>query len=143
MIGQIAQHIFEKYNFWIFVFIILIGLYSTIASGNLLKKLIGLSIFQTGIFLFYVSLGDVGNLANLGLKTATPPILWEEAIKKGYAYANPLPHVLMLTGIVVSAATTGVALALVVRMFRESGTIEEDEIIEKEKEMLNKQGEKF
>jgi len=134
MIEWIIQHVFEKYNFWTAIFIILIGLYATIAKGNLLKKLIGLSIFQTGIFLFYISLGDVGRLATLGLRTAMPPILWEPGVEEGYIYANPLPHVLMLTGIVVSAATTGVALALVVRMYREYGTIEEEEIMEKEME---------
>jgi multicomponent Na+:H+ antiporter subunit C len=133
MIEWLVTHIFEKYNFWVAVFILLIGLYATVTKGNLLKKLIGLSIFQTGIFLFYISLGDVGDLATWGLRTATPPILWEAGIEHGYVYANPLPHVLMLTGIVVSAATTGVALALVVRMYREFGTIEEDEIMEKER----------
>jgi len=134
MIEWLVSHVFEKYNFWVAVFIILIGLYGTVVKGNLLKKLVSLSIFQTGIFLFYISLGDVGELATWGLKTATPPILWEHGAEElGYVYANPLPHVLMLTGIVVSAATTGVALALVVRMYREFGTIEEDEIMEKER----------
>jgi multicomponent Na+:H+ antiporter subunit C len=133
MIEWLVTHVFEKYNFWVAVFIVLIGLFGTVTKGNLLKKLIGLSIFQTGIFLFYISLGDVGELATWGLRTATPPILWEVGIEHGYVYANPLPHVLMLTGIVVSAATTGVALALVVRMYREFGTIEEDEIMEKER----------
>jgi len=134
MIEWVVTHVFEKYNFWVAVFIILIGLYGTVVKGNLLKKLVSLSIFQTGIFLFYISLGDVGELATWGLRTATPPILWEHGVEElGYVYANPLPHVLMLTGIVVSAATTGVALALVVRMYREFGTIEEDEIMEKER----------
>jgi multicomponent Na+:H+ antiporter subunit C len=135
MLEWFVREVFEKYNFWTAIFIILIGIYATIAKGNLLKKLIGLSIFQTGIFLFYLSLGDVGSLANWGLRTATPPILWEEGVELGYVYANPLPHVLMLTGIVVSAATTGVALALVVRMYQEYGTIEEDEIMRKEMEL--------
>lgn len=135
MIEWLVQEVFAKYNFWTAIFIILIGLYATIAKGNLLKKLIGLSIFQTGIFLFYLSLGDVGELATWGLRTATPAIIWEPAIEEGYVYANPLPHVLMLTGIVVSAATTGVALALVVRMYQLYGTIEEDEIMAKEIEL--------
>jgi multicomponent Na+:H+ antiporter subunit C len=69
-----------------------------------------------------------------GLKTQTPPILWKEAAEKGYIYANPLPHVLMLTGIVVSAATTAVALAIVIRIYQKYGTIEEGEIIQKEME---------
>lgn len=135
MLEWLVEEVFEKYNFWTAIFIILIGIYATIAKGNLLKKLIGLSVFQTGIFLFYISLGDIGSLANWGLKTATPPILWEEGVKMGYVYANPLPHVLMLTGIVVSAATLGLGLALVVRMYQEYGTIEEDEIMRKELEL--------
>ena len=73
-------------------------------------------------------------LTTWGLKTQTPPILWKEALEKGYIYANPLPHVLMLTGIVVSAATTAVALAIVIRIYQKYGTIEEDEIIQKEME---------
>jgi len=134
MIEWVVTHVFEKYNFWVAVFIILIGLYGTVVKSNLLKKLVSLSIFQTGIFLFYMSLADVGELATWGLKTATPPILWEPAAEElGYVYANPLPQVLMLTGIVVSAATTGVALALTVRMYKLFGTIEEDEIMEKER----------
>lgn len=133
MIEWIIQHVFEKYNYWTSIGIMLIGLWGTLAKGNLLKKLIAMSIFQTGIFLLYISFGDVGSLSNWGLRTATPPIIWEPAIEEGYVYSNPLPHVLMLTGIVVSAATTGVALALVVRMYQEYGTIEEEEIMEMER----------
>lgn len=136
MIGWIAEHVFAKYNFWIATLIMLIGLYATIARGNLLKKLIGLSIFQTAIFLLFISLGDVGTMASWGLHSGTAPIVWTPGIQKGYIYANPVPHVLMLTGIVVSAATTAVALALVIRLYEEYGTIEEDEIAEKEKSMV-------
>ena len=135
MIEWLVQEVFAKYNYWTSIGIMLIGLWGTLAKGNLLKKLIALSIFQTGIFLFYVSFSDVGSLSNWGLRTATPPIVWEPAVERGYVYSNPLPHVLMLTGIVVSAATTGVALALVVRMYQKYGTIEEEEIMEKEMEM--------
>ena len=136
MTEWIVQHVVEKYNFWIAMLIIIIGLTATIVKKNFLKKLIGLSIFQTAFFLWVVSLGDVGRdiLTSWGLKTQTPPILWTEAAEKGYIYANPLPHVLMLTGIVVSAATTAVALAIVIRIYQKYGTIEEDEIIEKELE---------
>ena len=135
MIEWIAQHIVAKYNFWIAIVIMLTGLYATVAKGNLLKKLIGLTIFQTAIFLFYISLSDVGTLSGLGLHYGTAPIVWEEGIHKGYMYVNPLPHVLMLTGIVVSAATTAVGLALVVRLYEEYGTIEEERIMEKEMEI--------
>jgi multicomponent Na+:H+ antiporter subunit C len=136
MMEWITQHVLEKYNFWLAMLIIIIGLGATIVKENLLKKLIGLSIFQTAFFLWVVSLGDVGRniITTWGLKTQTPPILWKEAAEKGYIYANPLPHVLMLTGIVVSAATTAVALAIVIRIYQKYGTIEEGEIIQKEME---------
>jgi multicomponent Na+:H+ antiporter subunit C len=136
MMEWITQHVLEKYNFWIAMLIIIIGLTATVVKENLVKKLIGLSIFQTAFFLWVVSLGDVGRniLTTWGLQTQTPPILWKEAAEKGYIYANPLPHVLMLTGIVVSAATTAVALAIVIRIYQKYGTIEEDEIIKKEME---------
>jgi multicomponent Na+:H+ antiporter subunit C len=136
MMEWMVQHVVEKYNFWMAMLIIIVSLTATIVKKNFLKKLIGLSIFQTAFFLWVVSLGDVGRniLTSWGLKTQTPPILWTEAAEKGYIYANPLPHVLMLTGIVVSAATTAVALAIVIRIYQKYGTIEEDEIIEKELE---------
>jgi len=136
MIEWVTLHILEKYNFWISMLIIIIGLSACVVKENFLKKLIGLSIFQTAFFLWVVSLGDVGRniLFTWGLKTQTPPIIWREAAEKGYIYANPLPHVLMLTGIVVSAATTAVALAIVIRLYQLYGTIEESEIIEKEME---------
>ena len=136
MMEWITVHVLEKYNFWIAILIVIIGLTACIVKENLVKKLIGLSIFQTAFFLWVVSLGDVGRniLTTWGLKTQTPPILWTEAAEKGYIYANPLPHVLMLTGIVVSAATTAVALAIVIRIYQKYGTIEEDEIIQKEME---------
>jgi len=134
MMEWAVQEVIEKYNFWVAIVIMLIGLYATIAKDNLLKKLIGLTIFQTAVFLFYISLADVGMelRTTWGLRFGTAPIMWEEGLHKGYVYVNPLPHVLMLTGIVVSAATTAVALALVVRMYELYGTIEEDEILEEE-----------
>ncbi len=118
--------ILEKYNYWTFIIITLIGFYGMIAKDNLIKKVIGLSIFQTAIFLFYISLADV-----IG---GTEPIVIE-----GYEglYVNPLPHVLILTAIVVSVATLAVALALVIRIYEEYGTIEEDEILAKEREAVS------
>jgi len=101
----------------------MIGFYGIVAKDNLIKKIIGLNIFQTAIFLFFISLGAV--------RGGTAPIVDLEIIRKGYVYANPLPHVLILTAIVVSVATTAVALSLVIRMHQEYGTIEEREIIEK------------
>lgn len=118
--------IFAKYNYWISILIMLIGFYAIIAKENLIKKIIGLNIFQTAIFLFFISLGAV--------KGGTAPIVSGEMVKKGYVYVNPLPHVLILTAIVVSVATTAVALSLIIRMYREYGAIEEGEIIEKLRE---------
>jgi len=143
MTDWIVQHILEKYNFWLAMLIIIISLSAVVVKENLLKKLIGLSIFQTAFFLWVVSLGDVGRniFTTWGLKTSTPPILWKPAQEMGYIYANPLPHVLMLTGIVVSAATTAVALAIVIRIYQKYGTIEESEIIDKEIEFEREGGE--
>jgi multicomponent Na+:H+ antiporter subunit C len=118
--------IFAKYNYWVFIILMMIGFYGIIAKDNLIKKIIGLNIFQTAIFLFFISLGAV--------KGGTAPIVDEAIIRKGYVYSNPLPHVLILTAIVVSVATTAVALSLVIRIYQEHGTIEESEIIEKESE---------
>jgi len=101
----------------------MVGFYAIITKENLIKKIIGLNIFQTAIFLYFISLGAV--------RGGTAPIVDEEIIRKGYVYANPLPHVLILTAIVVSVATTAVALSLVIRIHQEYGTIEESEIIEK------------
>lgn len=116
----------SKYNFWAYIVLMMVGLYAMIAKGNLIKKLMGLGIFQTAIMLFYVAIGS---------KTgATIPILLDTHSKEliDFAdYINPLPHVLMLTAIVVSVATLGVALALVQRIFDVHGTLEEDEILEK------------
>jgi len=110
--------ILGKYNYWIYILLMMIGFYAMIAKKNLIKKIIGMNIFQTAIFLFYISVGKV--------EGGTAPILWE----KGVLYDNPLTHTLMLTGIVVSVSTTAVALALVIKIYKAYGTIEEDEILE-------------
>lgn len=110
------------YNYWIVIFLMMIGFYILISSGNLVKKVIGLNIFQTSVFLLYLTMGKV-----LG---GTPPILMD-----GFTvYSNPLPSVLILTAIVVGVATTSLALALVVRIYEAYGTIEEDEIQEQDRE---------
>jgi len=104
------------FNYWVVVFLMMAGFYVVIAQGNLIKKLIGLALFQASVFIFYISLGYVeGGIA---------PILEEGALK----YANPLPHVLILTAIVVSVATTAVGLALAVRIHEAYGSVEEDDI---------------
>lgn len=104
------------YNYWIVVVLMMCGFYLVIASANLVKKLVGLNIFQTSVFILYISLGKVFG--------ATAPILVDDAT----LYSNPLPHVLILTAIVVGVATMAVGLALVVRINEAYGTIEEDEI---------------
>jgi multicomponent Na+:H+ antiporter subunit C len=103
-------------NYWIAMVLLMTGLYIVIARGNLVKKLIGLSIFQTAVYLIYISPGKIFG--------GTAPI-----IEHGYRlYSNPLPHVLILTAIVVGVATLALGLALVVRIHEAYGTIEEDEI---------------
>ncbi|MCF6216325.1 MAG: cation:proton antiporter subunit C [Emcibacter sp.] len=104
------------YNYWIVVALMMIGLYIVIAQGNLVKKIVGLNIFQTSVFIFYISLSKVDG--------GTAPIL-AEGIS---LYSNPLPHVLILTAIVVSLATTALGLALVVRIKEAYGSIEEEKI---------------
>ncbi len=115
-------HIFQtKYYYLVVIFLMMIGLYATISSRNLIKKVIGINIFQISVFLFYIAMSKV--------KHGTAPILWD----KSHVYDNPLPHVLILTAIVVSVSTTAVALALVINIHKEYGTIEEDMILEKQK----------
>ena len=109
------------YSYFVTVLLMVAGLYVTIARGNLVKKLIGLSIFQTSVYLLYIAPGK--------LIGATAPI-----VAKGYeSYSNPLPHVLILTAIVVGVATIALGLALVVRIREAYGTIEEDRILEQDR----------
>jgi len=106
----------SHYNYLIAIFLMMIGFYTVISRGNLIKKIVGLNIFQVSVFLIYISLGTV--------KGGAAPII-TEGVK---VYSNPLPHVLILTAIVVGVATTALGLALVVRIKEAYGTIEEDEI---------------
>ena len=106
------------YNYWIVILLMMAGFYIVMSRHNLVKKLIGLNIFQSAVFLFYISVGKV--------KGGTAPII-EQGIS---SYSNPLPHVLILTAIVVGVATVSLGLALVVRLKEAYGTIEEDEINE-------------
>lgn len=184
----VHENIEPYFNYWVYVVIMMIGLWALIAKNNLIKKLIGLSIFQTAIILFYVSIGvkDGATIPILGHHGHMPPAgehrLFEdledddekheaghapkkeehhsEAAELSYGekvghhsenehdghddhhghgehaetnpdlFANPLPHVLMLTAIVVGVATLGVALSIAQTIFKEFGTLEEDEILE-------------
>lgn len=115
----------SKYNYWVYIVLMMVGFYAVIVKRNLIKKVIGLGIVQTAIILFFISIGVK--------KGATLPI-----IAHGHAgmlntvqavdYINPLPHVLMLTAIVVAVATLGVALSLAVKIYQKYDTLEEDEI---------------
>ncbi len=105
------------YNYWVTIVLMMMGLYIVIVSNNLVKQLIGLGVFQTSVLLFYISVAWVeGSVA---------PIL----VEGQYSYSNPLPHVLMLTAIVVGVATISVGLAIAVRIKQAYGTIDESEII--------------
>lgn len=114
--------LFAHYNYWIVIVLMMIGFYIVIAQSNLVKKIIGLNIFQTSVFIFYISAGKVDG--------GTAPILVEGVT----VYSNPLPHVLILTAIVVGIATTALALALVVRIREAYGTIDELEIQQRDNE---------
>jgi len=104
------------FNYWAVIVLMMAGLYTVIAKGNFVKKIIGLNLFQVSVIMLYISMGKV--------RGGTAPIDAE-----GFTvFSNPVPHVLMLTAIVVGVATTALGLALVVRVREAYGTIEEDEI---------------
>lgn len=123
----ILSEIIAKYNYWIYVVLMMIGFYAMIGKNNLVKKLLGMNIFQTAIILMFISAGVK--------KGGLIPVLDKQAaLEHGVNSAlinNPVPHVLMLTAIVVSVSVTGVALALMQRIYRRYGTLEENEILEK------------
>lgn len=104
------------YNYWIVIFLMMTAFYVVISSGNLVKKIIGLSLFQASVFILYISLGKVSG--------GSAPVI-RDGIE---LYSNPLPHVLILTAIVVGVATTALGLALVVRIKEAYATVEEEEI---------------
>ena len=104
------------YNYWIVIFLMMTGFYIVISRRNLIKKMVGLSIFQTSVFLLYITMGKISG--------GTAPIV----AGPGAVYSNPLPHVLILTAIVVGIATTALGMAIIIRIHEAYGTIEEDEI---------------
>jgi multicomponent Na+:H+ antiporter subunit C len=116
-VETVSVEVGSHFNYWVVVVLMMLGFFIVIARGNLVKKLIGLNIFQTSVFILYISTGKViGGAA---------PIL-EEGVE---LYSNPLPHVLILTAIVVGIATTSMGLALVVRIHAAYGSVEETEIL--------------
>ena len=110
------QAILDHYNYWIAIVLMMVGFYTVVARSNLIKKLVGLNIFQTSVFLLYISRGKVTG--------GTAPILDDRYT----IYSNPIPHVLILTAIVVGVATTALGLSLVVRIRESYGTIEDNEL---------------
>jgi len=137
--------LFEQYNYAVVIILMMTGLYVVFASRNLIKKLVGLSIFQTSVFLLYITIGKVAGgqppivAESHGEDHASlEPVLVAAAESKGAVahaaghsdvlYSNPLPHVLILTAIVVGVATLAIGLSLVVRIREVYGTIEEDDI---------------
>jgi multicomponent Na+:H+ antiporter subunit C len=113
---EFAERVVGLYNYWIVIVLMMAGFYVVMASRNLIKKLVGLTIFQTSVFLLYISMGKVHG--------GTAPII-DKSIE---TYSNPLPHVLILTAIVVGVATAALGLAIVVRIKEAYGSIEEDDI---------------
>ncbi|MBT8114657.1 MAG: cation:proton antiporter subunit C [Arenicella sp.] len=106
------------YNYWVFAVLLMIGLYAVISRGNLIKKLLGLSIFQSAVFLMYITMNKV--------EGGTAPII-RDGVAEQY-FSNPLPQVLILTAIVVGVSTTALGLAIVVRIKEAYGSIEEHEV---------------
>jgi multicomponent Na+:H+ antiporter subunit C len=153
MVEFLLNTVKPHFNFWVYVILMMIGLWSLIAKNNLIKKMMGLAIFQTAIILFYVSLGvkdgatipvleSYGDYAEKAEKSEkTEPVGPEVSppdttpapavVNPADAYVNPVPHVLMLTAIVVGVATLGVALALCEMIYKEFDTLEEDELLRK------------
>ena len=125
--NELMTILISRVNWWFYIILMVVGLYGITIKKNVMKKIIGLSILQTAIILFFVSIG--------AKRDATIPIVEHASDSTHTAYQatqyiNPLPHVLMLTAIVVAVATLGVALALSIKIFREYNTLDEDEIIQ-------------
>lgn len=124
--NDLLAMIISKANYWMTIALMMVGLYAMIAKNNLVKKIIGMNILQTAVILFFISIG--------AKREATIPIIIHDSGSQNHTvhaadYINPLPHVLMLTAIVVAVSTLGVALALVIKIFQQYGTLDEDEIL--------------
>jgi multicomponent Na+:H+ antiporter subunit C len=120
------ETILLHYDYFMIVILMVIGLYAMLGKRNLIKKLVGMAIFQTGIFLFYIE----------GARKAggTVPIISEHLGEAAELYINPLPHVLILTGIVVGISLTGVALAFLIVIYRNYKSLDDKEIMKRMKE---------
>ena len=111
------SEIAAQWNYYVVIILMMLGFYAVIARGNMVKKMVGLNIFQTSVFMLYISVGKIDG--------GTAPILTGDPAS---VYSNPLPHVLILTAIVVGVATTAVGYALIIRVYEAYGTIEDDEV---------------
>jgi Multisubunit Na+/H+ antiporter, MnhC subunit len=120
-LASLSDDFFGLFNYWVVIVLMMIGFYIVISHDNLVKKLIGLNLFQTAVFVFYISMGKITG--------STAPILMDGPAGEDALYAHPLPHVLILTAIVVGVATTALGLALVVRINEAYGSIEEDDVL--------------
>ena len=116
--------VFGLFNYWVFAILLTTGLYALIAKANLVKKMIGLAMFQSAVFLLYITMDKV--------EGGTAPILRNDVPDQ--IYSNPLPQVLILTAIVVGIATLALGLSIVVRIYEAYGTIEEDEAAKMDRE---------
>jgi multicomponent Na+:H+ antiporter subunit C len=125
----VAGHI----NYWLFIVLMMTGLYIVVAKGNLVKKIVGLNIFQVSVFMLYISIGKVdGGTAPIFPTDLQGKILFDADI----VYSNPLPHVLILTAIVVGVATTALGLALIVRIREEFNSIEDETLTDIEAQLV-------
>jgi multicomponent Na+:H+ antiporter subunit C len=121
------MNLLGHYNYFVVILLMMVGFYILISQGNLVKKVVGLNIFQTSVIIFYVSAGKIVG--------GTAPVLMDDGEGAEILYSNPLPHVLMLTAIVVGVATMAMALAMIVRIKEGYGTMEDDEITQMDLDM--------
>ncbi|MEJ6501135.1 MAG: cation:proton antiporter subunit C [Rhodobacterales bacterium] len=136
MSGMTWDFIVGHLNYWLITVLMMTGLYIVVAKGNLVKKIVGLNIFQTSIFMLYISMGKITG--------GTAPIFPVDMdIDPDVIYTNPLPHVLILTAIVVGVATTALGLALIVRIREEFNTINEDDIVVIEQALARDENERY
>ena len=136
-IERLVDHLATHWNYLAVIVLMMSGLYIAISRGNLVKKIMGMNVFQASVILMYVSMGKIHG--------GTAPILVEGV--PDVVYTNPVPHVLMLTAIVVGVASAALGLALVVRTKEAYGTVEEDEIValdraDDEREMATERAER-
>ena len=116
--------------YWLFIILMMTGFYIVVSRGNLIKKIIGLNLFQTSVFLFYIAIGKVSG--------GTAPILpMKLKVDDFSVYSNPLPHVLILTAIVVGVATTALGLALIIRIKEAYNSIEEHDLLEEDRSQFS------